>query len=287
MSDKTPRTWKQRLLQFGIGLTIALLLFLGLVMLLETSLIFFPSKYPQGDWKPMIDGLEEIDFLSTDGTKLHGWYLPGENPDTVILFCHGNAGNITNRAYPANRLRETLNASVFVFDYRGYGKSEGRPNERGVLADARAARDWLAQRERIEPDEIVLLGRSLGGAVAVDLAAKDGAKMLILQSTFTSIPDVAALHYPLLPVRWILRTKLDSLSKIDSYKGPVFSSHGDADRIVPYELGKRLYDAAPGEKEFMTLEGLDHNDPQPNAYYEVLGNFLENSRPTQKAFQNP
>lgn len=244
-------------------------------MLLETSLIFFPSKYPHGDWEPVGIPLEEVDFHSVDGTKLHGWYLGHEKPRMVILFCHGNAGNITNRAIPASRLHDELDASVFVFDYRGYGKSEGRPTERGVLADARAARDYLAKREGIDPDQVVLLGRSLGGAVAVDLAAKDGAKALILQSTFTSIPDVAAFHYPWAPVRWLLRTRLDSISKIHNYPGPVFVSHGNADTIVPFELGKRLYDAVPGEKEFMTLEDLDHNDSQPNAYYEVLRQFLE------------
>lgn len=248
-------------------------------MLFETSLIFFPSKYPQGVWKPFSTGtgidFEDIDFQSADGTKLHGWYLPHENPSEVILFCHGNGGNITDRALPAKRLHDELNASVFVFDYRGYGKSEGKPSEHGVLADARAARNYLAKREGIKTDEIVLLGRSLGGAVAVDLAAKDGAKALLLQSTFTSIPDVAAFHYPWLPVRWLLRTRFNSLKKIRSYDGPVFASHGDADTIVPYELGKRLYDAVPGEKEFMTLQGLDHNSSQNDAYYEALRIFLE------------
>lgn len=243
-------------------------------MLFENSLIFFPSKYPRGDWEPAGIDFEDVYFQSTDGTKLHGWYLPHENPDHVILFCHGNAGNITNRAFPIVQLHNKLNASVFVFDYRGYGKSEGKPNERGVLADARAARDWLAQRENVKPEEIALLGRSLGGAVAVDLATKDGAKALILQSTFTSIPDVAAFHYAWIP-HWLLRTKLDSLSKIGDYQGPVFSSHGDTDTIVPYKFGKQLYDAASGPKEFMTLDGLDHNDPQPEAYYEALRHFLE------------
>lgn len=277
MSKGTPHIQKRRLrlTRFAVGLAIALFLFVGIVMLFETSLIFFPSKYPQGVWEPYGIDFEEVDFQSADGTKLHGWYLPHENPSHVILFCHGNAGNITNRALPVKRLHDDLNASVFIFDYRGYGKSEGSPSEHGVLADARAARSYLAKRESVKPEEIVLLGRSLGGAVAVDLAVKDGAKALLLQSTFTSIPDVAAFHYPWLPVRWLLRTRLNSLKKIRTYEGPVFQSHGSADTIVPYELGKQLYDAAPGKKEFMTLQGYDHNAAQNDEYYEALQIFLE------------
>lgn len=242
-------------------------------MLFENSLIFFPSKYPNGYWEPTDIDFEDAHFTSADGTKLHGWYFPHDDPNYAILFCHGNAGNITNRVDAAAQLREKLGASVFVFDYRGYGKSEGSPNEKGVLADARAARTWLAKHEKIKPEEIVLLGRSLGGAVAVDLAANDGAKALLLQSTFTSVPDVGAYHYPV--PRWLIRTQLDSLSKIGDYQGPVFSSHGNDDSIIPYEFGKQLYEAAPGEKEFMTLEGFDHNDSQPEEYYELLKQFME------------
>jgi hypothetical protein len=255
-------------------LVIPIVTILGILMLFENSLIFFPSKYPDGYWEPTDVDFEDVHFASTDGTKLHGWHFPQDDPNYVILFCHGNAGNITNRVHAATQLREKLGASVFVFDYRGYGKSEGKPNEKGVLADARAARTWLAEREKIAPEEIVLLGRSLGGAVAVDLAAKDGAKALLLQSTFTSIPDVGTFHYPWIP-RWLIRTRLDSLSKIDNYQGPVFSSHGDDDTIIPYKFGKQLYEAASGEKEFMTLEGFDHNDSQPEKYYTTLRKFLE------------
>lgn len=276
--QKKPRSWKHRALRLGLGLAIAFFVLVGILMLFENSLIFFPSKYPRGDWEPAGLDFEDVHFQSADGTKLHGWYLPQENPDYVILFCHGNAGNITNRTFPAAQLHDRLNASVFVFDYQGYGKSEGRPSERGVLDDARAARAWLAKREKIQPKEIVLLGRSLGGAVAVDLATKDGAKSLVLQSTFTSIPEVAAFHYSWIP-RWLIRTKLDSLSKIGDYHGPVFSSHGDADTIVPYQFGKQLYDAVVGPKEFMTFEGLGHNDPQPEIYYEALHHFLEENAP--------
>jgi fermentation-respiration switch protein FrsA (DUF1100 family) len=144
-----------------------------------------------------------------------------------------------------------------------------------VLADARAARQWLAQRAGIDEKEIVLLGRSLGGAVVVDLASKDGARALVLESTFTSVPDVAAHYYPWLPVRMFLRTRLDACSQIANYHGPLFQSHGDADTIIPSKFGRRLFEAANQPKEFFNISGGDHNELPPPEYYDALRRFLE------------
>ena len=152
-----------------------------------------------------------------------------------------------------------MGAAVLVFDYRGYGKSEGKPDEPGVLADARAARTWLAEKAGVAENRIVLMGESLGGAVAVDLAA-DGARALILENTFSSMPDVAAYHYPWLPVRLLMRTQFNSVAKIRSYHGPLYQSHGDRDSIVPLQLARRLFDAANEPKRFLLVEGADHND---------------------------
>ncbi len=263
---------------------IVFLLLLVVLMIFEESFIFLPRKHPADTWNVAGSGIEDAHFEADDGTKLHGWYVPHENPRAVILFCHGNGGNITHRADTLRILHDRVGASVLIFDYRGYGRSEGKPNERGVLADARAARRWLAQREGISKDgiskdgetrKIVLMGRSLGGAVAVDLAATDGARALVLESTFTSIPDMAAEVYPWLPVRRLVRTKLDSLGKIGAYRGPLLQSHGDADSIVPFELGQRLFEAANEPKQFVTLEGFDHNDFQPSTYYDKLTEFLD------------
>jgi len=136
-------------------------------------------------------------------------------------------------------------------------------------------RAWLAAREKIPESDIVLMGESIGGAVAVDLAARDGARALILESTFTTLPDAAAFHYPWLPVRWAMRTRFDSLSKIGQYRGPLFMSHGDADSVVPYDLGRRLFEAANEPKQFLDLPGHDHNDPMPPDYYDAVREFLE------------
>jgi fermentation-respiration switch protein FrsA (DUF1100 family) len=192
-----------------------------------------------------------------------------------VLIAHGNAGNLTHRAHLLSSMRAQGAASM-VFDYRGYGKSDGSPSEQGVLADARAARAWLAQRTGVAEAEIVMFGESLGGGVAVDLAAADGAAGLILLSTFTSLPDVAAKVYPWIPVRLLMRTRLDSLSKIGNYDGPVLQLHGDRDEIVPFELAEKLFQAVRDpDKRFVTLRGGTHNTTPPRAFDEALAAFIE------------
>lgn len=244
----------------------------------EESFIFFPSRFPQGDWKPPLP-VEDAWFEAADGVRLHGWFLAHPNPRWVVLYCHGNAGNITHRADILEDIRRFLEASVLVWDYRGYGRSEGRPTERGVLLDAEAARNWLAQRTGRPPDRLVLWGHSLGGAVAVHLAADGGAEALVLESTFTSLPDVAAYHYPWLPVRWLMRNRLDAQSRIGQYHGPVFQSHGQADSIAPIHLGRNLFDSANPPKQFLAIPGADHNDPLGPDYYRNVKEFLETHTP--------
>jgi hypothetical protein len=244
-------------------------------MFFEESLIFLPSKFPAGDWAPVGLEFEDAWFKSADGVRLHGWYCPHPSPRAFVLFAHGNAGNLSHRAPVLRLLRNALRASVMIFDYRGYGRSEGRPNETGVCRDAIAARDWLARREGTSAEKIVLMGRSIGGAVIVDLAAREGARALVLESTFTTLPDVAAVHYPWAPVRRLLRTRFNSLEKIPRFAGPLLQSHGDADEVVPYELGRRLFEAAVGPKQFVTIPGGDHNGPPDARYLAALDSFLE------------
>ncbi len=242
---------------------------------LEEKLIFLPSPYPEGEWQPAGLPVVDVQFMSDDGVSLHGWYLPHPRPVAHVLFCHGNAGNVTHRAEVLRQLHRRVQAAVLVFDYRGYGKSHGSPDEQGVLCDARAARRWLAHQAQIPETAVVLMGESLGGAVAVHLAAELPARALVLENTFTSLPDVAAWHFPWLPVRWLMRSKLDALAKIPTCRVPLFQSHGDCDTIVPYHLGRRLFDAASEPKQFYTLPGADHNDPHPPVYYEAVRRFLE------------
>ena len=267
--------WYQLRFRVILAVPIAYLLWVVLLMIFEEALIFFPMRYPEGDWQADWLAREDAWFETGDGVKLHGWYAGHEDPRAVILFCHGNAGNVTHRAETLHTLHEFVGASVLIFDYRGYGRSEGNPYEEGILADARAARAWLAQREGIAEKDVVMMGRSVGGAVAVDLAAKDGARGLVLESTFSSMPDVAAYHYRWLPVRWLMRTRFNSLAKIGDYHGPLLQSHGDADTIIPYRFGRRLFDAANEPKQFVTLPGRDHNDPQNREYYHALIAFLD------------
>ena len=259
----------------GRTILIAFLVVVVAAMFLEESLVYFPVAYPEGDWQPEGLAFEDARFQAADGVRLHGWYVPKENARAAVLFCHGNGGNLTHRIDALDMLHRWVGASVLIFDYRGYGRSEGRPSEAGVLADARAARAWLAKREKIGEDDVVLLGESLGGAVAVDLAARDGARALVLESTFDSLPEVAAYHYPWLPVRWAMRTRFDSASTIAEYHGPLLMAHGDADTIVPIRFGRRLFEAANEPKQFVLLPGHDHNEPMPTSYYDALAEFLK------------
>jgi fermentation-respiration switch protein FrsA (DUF1100 family) len=212
-------------------------------------------------------------ITSADGTLLHGFYAHQDSPIAVVLYCHGNAGNVADREQILKLFHVSFKASVLVFDYRGYGKSEGRPDEAGILADARAARKWLAERNGVAETDVVLVGRSLGGAVAVDLAL-DGARGLVLESTFTALTDVADHHLWPLPGGALLRTKLHSAGKVGAYRGPLLQSHGTADATVPFSLGQKLFAAANEPKRFIAIPGGEHNDPPTRAYLSALWEFL-------------
>jgi fermentation-respiration switch protein FrsA (DUF1100 family) len=251
-----------------------------LLALLEDRLIFGPQRHPNGFWRPAGLAFEDVAFEAADGVQLHGWYVPHPDPRAHVLFAHGNGGNVTYWAEEYAALHK-LGAAVFAFDYRGYGRSAGAPNEAGVLADARGARAWLAKRAGIAERDLVVLGVSLGGGVAVDLAAADGARGLILQNTFSSLPDAAAVHYPWVPVRWLMRSRFDSAAKIARYHGPLLQTHGDRDDIVPLALGKRLFAAANEPKRFVLVPGGGHNDPLAPAFVAALDEFLGSLPPVQ------
>jgi uncharacterized protein len=264
---------------FGMRIARIVVLFYLVVILMllffENRLIFFPRREPLTTWNPPVAAGKSIDFVSDDGTKLSGWYLPHADPRAAILFACGNGGNKSYWSEEFAKLNVEFRCTVFGFDYRGYGQSEGSPSEKGVLADARAARRKLAELAGIPENRVVLMGRSLGGGVQCDLAS-DGCRALVLQSTFTSLPDVGARIYPFLPVRYVMRSRFNSLDKIRDYRGPLFVSHGDRDELIPLEFGRKLFDAAAGpRKEFFVIPRGGHNDPQPDAYYEALATFLD------------
>jgi uncharacterized protein len=251
------------------------LILLVSLMLFEESLIFFPSRYPEGNWEPRNLEFEDAWFSAADGAPLHGWYAPVDHPRAYLVFAHGNAGHLAHRAELIRFLQQDMHVAVLAFDYRGYGRSQGRPSEAGVLADARAARDWLAERAQLPADGIVLMGESIGGGVMVDLAAADGARGLILENTFTSLPDAAAHHFPWLPVRLLLRTRLDSIAKIGRYHGPLLQCHGTADTIVPFAQGERLHKAANEPKRLVVIAGGDHNDARRGEWLLALDEFFD------------
>lgn len=248
------------------------LLVLSILMFAEESLIFFPDHKPLSGWD--LPGVERAHFQAADGVQLHGWFFPHAQPRAVVLFACGNAGNISYRGERLAEFCRRHRVALLAFDYRGYGLSEGKPNETGVLLDARAARKWLAERVGVPETDIVLLGESLGGGVMVDLASRDGARGLILERTFTSLTDVAAVHFPFIPVRLLMRNRLDSLSKIASYHGPLLIGHGEIDEIVPYKLGRRLFAAANEPKRFIDLPRTGHNDRLPEVWEDAVDDFL-------------
>lgn len=259
-------------------LRFAAVAYLGVLLMLlfiENRLIFMPSRNPRGTWNPPTAQGEQVTFAANDGTKLSGWYLPHARPRNVVLFACGNGGNMSYWADYFKTLQHQLDATVLGFNYRGYGLSEGSPSEAGVLDDARSARRWLAGRSGVPEERVVLIGRSLGGGVVVDLA-QDGCRALVVESSFTSLPDVAARIYPFLPVRWVMRTRFDSLRKIAAYDGPLFVSHGDADELVPHAMGRALFESAPAKKKhFFNIADGGHNDPQPPSYFRELAGFLD------------
>lgn len=256
-----------------------LVIVLGM-MFLETWLVYPAPPRDWGNWKPAGFKYEDVHFTSADGTQLHGWYFPQPNSTRAILYCHGNGEDVAAVGEFAAHLSHVLHASVFAFDYRGYGQSSGSPTEAGCIADGTAAQRWLAQWLGIEPREVILMGRSLGSAVAVALAVDNGARALILENAFTTMPDVAAIHYPWLPVHWIMKNRYDNLTRIKRYAGPLFQTHGTADVLIPIEIARSLFDAAPSKnKKRVEFAGLGHNDPEPNHFYTELNNFLNSVTP--------
>jgi len=241
----------------------------------DNRFVYHPTRYPEGDWRPEQVGAEDAYFQADDGTRLHGWFVEHPRPRAVVLIAHGNAGNLSDRWPLLELMRNRLGVSAMIFDYRGFGRSEGTPSERGVLADARAARRWLAHRTGVSESQIVLYGQSLGGGVMVDLAARDGARALVLESTFTSLPDVASKQVPWLPVGWLMTNRYDSLAKIARYHGPLLQAHGDADRLIAIDDARDLYEAAPtNRKRFVTIPGAGHNWAPTRQYVEELDRFL-------------
>lgn len=240
------------------------------------SQIFFPDRVLAARPSDFDLPSEDIRFPASDGVELHGWLIPAAGADTLLLFSHGNAGNISHRLDNLSRLHR-LRIDVFIYDYRGYGLSQGRISLAGFELDARAALAWAARRAEERKQRLVLFGRSLGGAAAVIQAAGGGVDGIILESTFTSLADMARVHFPIPGLGKTVAGKLDSLSRIGRITAPLLMIHGDEDDIVPAELGRRLFEAAPQPKELIIIPEAGHNDTYEEAgpeYFQRLAAFI-------------
>jgi fermentation-respiration switch protein FrsA (DUF1100 family) len=244
----------------------------------ENWFLFRPARAADCWWPPPAGlAVRDVELTSADGTRLHAWWAEPEGwrPERgAVLYCHGNGGNLSGRGDSVRDWRDALGLAVLIFDYPGYGKSAGRPTEAGCYAAAEAAHAWLVGEQKVRPEDVVLHGGSLGGAIAAELAARRPFRMLVLVKTFTSFADMAQKTFPWLPLRWVVCARLDTLGKIGTLRGPVFVAHGTADRVVPFAQGERLFAAAREPKRFLRLEGQGHNEPPPAEFYEAVQAFL-------------
>jgi uncharacterized protein len=272
------RRWRRRLLRLMAGGVLAYAGIFAVLLLLEDRLVFRPT--PAGEYwrQPPNDRVQDVALRLADGTALHAWWCPTEGwaaDQGAILYFHGNGGNLSGYSGRIKRLQQgPLHQAVLIVDYPGYGRSEGRPSEVGCYAAADAAYDWLTGEQGVPPQRVLIYGESLGGGVAVELAARRDHRALVLEKTFTSMPDMAAHLFPWLPARWLVRNHFDNLSRIGQCRRPVFIAHGTADGTVPFVQGQRLFAAANEPKQFLQMEGYNHrNSPAPE-FDEALARFL-------------
>lgn len=247
-----------------------------IVYCLQDSMLYFP--YKQIEQTPQALGLpyEAITLTTEDGVSLAAWYIPSDKQRAVLLFCHGNAGNISHRL-ESIRIFNSLGISVFIFDYRGYGDSEGTPSEQGTYRDAEAAWQYLVRTAGTRPENIIAFGESIGCAVAAELAVRRTVGGLIMLAGFTSLPELGQQLYPWLPVKLLSKYRYATIEKISSIACPKLIVHSPDDEIVPFLHGKALFDKAASPKEFLEISG-GHNEGflvSETLYAAGLKNFLD------------
>ena len=242
--------------------------------LLENRLVFHPVLAAEAWDAPPDAAIQDVFLTSPEGNKIHSWWMPRRPDAPVLLLFPGNAGNLSGRGESIVKIADKLGTSVLIFDYPGYGKSEGKPNEATCYDAAEAAIRWLRDEKGVPPERVILYGESLGGGVATEMATRYPCRALVLVKTFTLLPAVAKRHYPWLPVYWLMSNRFDSLSKLPGIHRPVFIASATEDRIVPFAHGESLFIAANEPKQFFRDGGSDHNDPLPDAFWDVLDDFL-------------
>ncbi len=246
---------------------------------LEDRFIFHPDHMISRTPGDVGIAFDDVFFTAADGVQLNGWFIPHADARTTFLWFHGNAGNISDRLVNIKLLHERIPSHIFIFDYRGFGRSEGRASELGTYLDGEAAIHYLLDRRGNEENTIVLFGRSLGAAVAAEMANRCDCRGLILESPFVSIAEMARAIFPSLPIAPLLQTRYDVIEKVRRAKIPLLVLHGDADEVVPFEQGKRVFDAAlPANKTFHTIVRANHNDTfivGGESYFETLRKFID------------
>ncbi len=277
-----------------VGLALLVLLTFAVILVgCERWIVYHPYKFPEGNWNSSSSSFskKDISFVASDGVALHGWYFSSNRSNPTLLWFHGNAGNITHRLENIEMMKR-LNIDIFIFDYRGYGKSEGKPDEKGIYLDSQAAYDWLVKLKKIMPENIILFGRSLGGICAIEVASKNPAAGIILESVFPSASKMARKMFPILPLSWAIKSKFDAIGKVPNLKLPKLFLHGTHDEVVPYKLGRELFSAAATPKIFYDIKGAGHNDTflvGGADYFNAISHFIKNINSLQinKNSDNP
>ncbi len=275
---------RKRMLSLLVTVGAAYAALLAMVWLFEHRLVFhpdFPSRL-EGDWQPAGLPVEDVWLKTGDGTKLHAWWIPAVNADCAVIYFHGNASNLANRADIFRFLHE-LGVSVLGMEYRGYGKSEGTPSEESFYRDAESAHDYLTKERGIPAERIVSYGASLGTAVAADLATRRRVAGVILEAPFASARAVARHIFPFLPgAGRLLRSRFDVSEKLLAARVPLLLLHCEKDPVIPFALGEEVFAAAPEPKSFLRLRGRCHEGAPleaPGEVRERVQQFLRRAVP--------
>ncbi len=250
------------------------------MLILDRMMIYFPQRELAADPRSVGLSYRDARFTASDGTRIHGWHIPGES-NVTLLWLHGNSGNISHRLDNILILNRRLGVGILIIDYRGYGLSEGKPSEKGIYMDAQAALEYMTSELGLDPErDIVLFGRSLGAGVAVEMATRHSLRGVILESGFTSVRDMANSSGSPLPISialTLLEARYDSLSKIGRVNSPVMILHGDRDDTVPFWMAEKLFGAAKDPKTLYPIRGASHNNTYHiggASYFDAIKKFI-------------
>ena len=281
-STETPVEQKRRVMPFvWMVVRIIVLSYLGIMLLVflrQNALMFIPSRHMEGTPGGVGLTYEALRLTTSDGLRIAAWYVPapeGTEPLGTLLYCHGNAGNLSHRLDALAQFHR-MGFATLIFDYRGYGTSEGKPSEKGTYRDAQAAWAWLTEERGVKPEDIIIFGRSLGAGVGTWLAVEHTPRALVVESAFTSVADRGQELYPWLPVRLLCRLDYNNRERIQQIACPVLVAHSPHDEIMPFRHGQELYEVAKPPKRWFEMTG-DHNSGYQisgRAYEAALKDFM-------------